>query len=681
MLKKFKIVVLITLLCILLVVLYYRQKDGVFSSYNSYAPRTEIKTADNEKFLLLIKDKDLEKIKKKVKKNPKLVFARNKYGQRAVHYAATYCATDIVKFLIENGADLKEKDNNGRVPFHWAALNGCVDTMELLYPKGVDIDMRDYQNYTPLIYAAMHGRTEAVKWLVERGVQLDLQNEKGQTALWLATYNIAGFPEVTQILIDAGADINIKNNEGKSPLQVSAMAGREEIRKQLIAAGAEEEHRKQESAPINFDPFYPVLEQEKEEPEEDFTEVVCAAVKNSDVPALKELLEKGASPDTICPRKKIDINEGDLLFEIAVANRNFEVLQLLFDYNVNPDEVLDFGWSAIETPIINKDYELLDFLIKNGTSPNSYEGHNGTPNMCGRTDKEMIRYLIGKGASLAAGGYYTCNMLCTEEFDFEFKKYLIANGATPSLNCASNLEEAKYMLEKGANVNESSGYVITPLSTAIKQNDLEFVKLLVDNGANIHDMDYGTMKTPLQNALQNGNPEIINYLISKGVKPTLVGISTLKEAKQMLALGANAKEYEDENSSFERITQTPLSSALQSRVSEEERYELVKLLLQNGSNPNKGLIDAETTPLAQAIKLHDYELVKLLIDNGADVNLKNGNFPAPILTAVNWYFKDKPDSYKIIELLLEKGADTKNLSVPGYIDRTEFFKQILEENK
>jgi ankyrin repeat protein len=72
--------------------------------------------------------------------------------------------------------------------------------------------------------------------LIVLGANLDLQDEDGETPLHGAT--IKGNEEIARILIDAGANVNVQTNYGKTPLHVAAIYGNVEIARMLIDAGA-----------------------------------------------------------------------------------------------------------------------------------------------------------------------------------------------------------------------------------------------------------------------------------------------------------------------------------------------------------------------------------------------------------------------------------------------------------
>jgi len=77
-----------------------------------------------KKFFQTIKKGDYTKVKKLVKKRPKLVNVRNKYGETPLHWAAYVGRTNILKFLLKNEAEVNAEDNAGELPLDLAKKRG-----------------------------------------------------------------------------------------------------------------------------------------------------------------------------------------------------------------------------------------------------------------------------------------------------------------------------------------------------------------------------------------------------------------------------------------------------------------------------------------------------------------------------------------------------------------------------
>ena len=86
------------------------------------------------------------------------------------------------------------------------------------------------------MYAADGSHKSVVELLVEAGADANIKDKDGSTALLLTCF--WGTEEVVRLLIKGGANVNIKDNEGRSPIDMASFWNREGIRQLLIEAGA-----------------------------------------------------------------------------------------------------------------------------------------------------------------------------------------------------------------------------------------------------------------------------------------------------------------------------------------------------------------------------------------------------------------------------------------------------------
>jgi ankyrin repeat protein len=101
-------------------------------------------------------------------------------------YAAWYGHVEVVRVLLEGGANLDRADVDQDTALHLAALNGHLDMCRLLLDWGANVDRLDRWQNTPLHWAAWRRHLSVVKLLVERGADVRVKDEDGQTARDLA---------------------------------------------------------------------------------------------------------------------------------------------------------------------------------------------------------------------------------------------------------------------------------------------------------------------------------------------------------------------------------------------------------------------------------------------------------------------------------------------------------------
>jgi ankyrin repeat protein len=120
--------------------------------------------------------------------------AQNNQGFQPIHYASGGGNLEIIKFLLENGADIKDCTLDGRTTLHFALNIVCKETLEnikFLLDKGVDIDAKDQNGNTALHIAAQGLHDEIVTLLLERGANYYLKNKSEETPLKIVNNNVS----------------------------------------------------------------------------------------------------------------------------------------------------------------------------------------------------------------------------------------------------------------------------------------------------------------------------------------------------------------------------------------------------------------------------------------------------------------------------------------------------------
>ncbi|WP_338016793.1 ankyrin repeat domain-containing protein [Lysinibacillus cavernae] len=144
-------------------------------------------------------------------------------GRTAAMLATYGNFPDVVEVLIEHGADINIRDNMENNPFLYAGAEGYLDILKLTIDAGADPTILNRFGGTALIPASEHGYVENVREILERtDVDVNLINKPGWTALLESIYYGDGGPrhlETINLLIEHGADVNIADAKGITPLQ------------------------------------------------------------------------------------------------------------------------------------------------------------------------------------------------------------------------------------------------------------------------------------------------------------------------------------------------------------------------------------------------------------------------------------------------------------------------------
>lgn len=127
--------------------------------------------------------------------------------------------------LIKAGTDINIQDKDKRTPLIQATIDNKIDKMIILINNGADVNIQDSLGYAALNYAAQNYLIDACKLLLENKAAVDIQDVHGNTPLFRAVFNSKGRGEIINLLRSFGADINLKNKHGVSPLQLANTIG------------------------------------------------------------------------------------------------------------------------------------------------------------------------------------------------------------------------------------------------------------------------------------------------------------------------------------------------------------------------------------------------------------------------------------------------------------------------
>ncbi len=454
----------------------------------------------------------------------------------------------VVRYLIENGADVNIKTTNGTTALMLAAYDGNLELIKFLVESGADVNAKKNNGNTILMTGISwfsnplgndrwvqigisqfqqdrynqvnasdeRNQMEIVKYLIEKTLDINNQDSEGTTALIMASKY--GNLELAKLLIKKGAEINAKTKDGNTALKEAAdTRGHLELVKFLL----------ENKADINAKTV-------------DGTTALMTAVRNNNLEVVRFLLENKADVNA----KTKDGNTA-----LKYASKYPEIVKL---FHANQEKTSNISETQHKIYSMSNDEKVFLESIKAELAKKidiNKIGENLETRLMAASKKgylDTVKFLIEKGANINISAQYGGTAL-TKIADrplfpnqIEIIKLLLENNADinyrisrgkTTLILASqygNLELVKLLVEKGADLNlkdeinnaQMGGY--TALIMAAQKNHLEIVKFLVENGADINLKDNAgytaLMKARAYNQNNYNLNNIIGYLQSKGAE-------------------------------------------------------------------------------------------------------------------------------------------------------------------
>ena len=501
-------------------------------------------------------------------------------GYTALHRAAQEGYTEIVKLLLEYGADPLASNVRGKRAYD---LSSNEEIKEILFKhvsKGKDLNIE-------LLEASKGGDLEYAKWLIKKKTNPNITLYDGNTPLHLAAQQ--GHLNIVKLLLDNGADPLTSNVEGYRPHHLAAT---NEIKETLL------EHISKEKN-LNYE--------------------LTNACKDGDSEYVKWLIEKGVNINTLD-------SQGFSPLHWAIGKGNFELVELLLKHGADINLKAADTTTPLHIAVQRSHTQIVDLLLCYGADVNVVTSDGNTPLhwAAKKNTLEIIELLLNHGAdpyvlnSLGVRPHDLTNETAREFFFHRFSQGKNLNEELLIASERGDLEYTKWLLEKGVKIDVFDPEGNTPLHLAAKNGHEEVALFLFEHGGGLQ-AGNNRGETPLSVA----TPEIKSLLLGKALIEAL-DKKDLFYVKWLIQQGA---EVNMQN----KMEKAPLHIAV-----EERALDLVELLLNNGANPN--VRDREgNTPLHYAAKEGDRRIVDLLLSKGADREIKNYKGQRPYDVARNIY--------------------------------------------
>jgi ankyrin repeat protein len=485
-----------------------------------------------------------------------------------------------------------------------AVMRGDQSAVEKLVEQHADVNAPQADGATALHWAVFRSDRAMVDLLLRAGANPKAANRDGSTPMWLACIN--GDAPIVAALLKAGADVNEQLPLGRTPLMIAARTGNVDAIKVLLDHGANVNAKETLRG----------------------TTALMWAADEGHAPAIQLLLQHGA--DIKAQSDPAERGRGPALGKSNDPRKAVAALGRALAAGISTPQLGAVGTTGL-IPIV--------------------------------PDKPGAARGRGKAGTGAAGGAPDDTDDAAAAFGFGGRKPAPKDGGglTPLVYAvrSDDLDSVKVLLAAGADVNQVTGYGWSPLLVATQNRYYKLGAFLLEHGADVNLVNKGGW-TPLYLATDNRNIEGGDYPVRKG------DMDHLDFIKLLLDKGANVnarmKDTTETRTVFTNQWLDESGATAFLRASQSGDIVLMKLLLARGADPKIdttlhvtalqvaagiGWVEGITYEWSPASTL---EAVKMLLDLGLNPNAQADTGRTALHGAAH---KGRPD---VVQVLVDHGA-------------------------
>lgn len=252
-----------------------------------------------------------------------------------------------------------------------AARTGDLAAMKRYIAEGADVNAPDESlNVSPLAWSASYGQAEATRLLIENGADVNIEDDNGSTPLHVAV--VFGRADVAKLLVENGANPQIRNDDGGTPADALHL----DWRTTTFIGGLMGIEVERENIPVmqsgrnEIAKLFGVKEFDSKNiasPQD-----LSSSVFVGDLIEVKQMLTDGADPDAKDPRS------GSTMLSIAALMGHTEVVALLLEHGADVNAKSRDGGTALHAAAFLGRVETVKLLLEKGADTTLRNNMGGT---------------------------------------------------------------------------------------------------------------------------------------------------------------------------------------------------------------------------------------------------------------------------------------------------------------
>lgn len=435
-------------------------------------------------------------------------------GMTMLHRAVWNNDLSSAQNLIQQGANVRSKANDGRTALHYAALNLNADfsMMELLLKTeaGESINTKDNRGQAPMHYLAQNGFSDGIKLLANFGADINLSDDYGLSPyLWAI---IAGQSKTTSLLLSLGVDVYDTSANEKSALWWAANRGHSSMARLLLSEGAVLVNPTHSSRSVPLG----------------------AAASCGDLDTVQLLLNYGADPNH-------RDHEGWSAIHWAVEQGHLEILHTLLNHGADINAISSYGTSPLHCAANGGHTGIVSELLRQGADPLKATCHGWTPlhHAAFMGHDDTARILLNAGGidpssfqdnhgwsvlHLAALGRHLRTIEVLIDNPIVSESRLLGDDSGLTAEEWLDFELDSHSLKTIRNVAFKKSRCcrpITQLRYAAYHGNVVMIELLLKEGWDVNSTDAGN-RTASYHAAKKGHNIILNILLGNNANPNIL---------------------------------------------------------------------------------------------------------------------------------------------------------------